>query len=86
MDRRGIELPLQVLEVHQQVAGRLVSPVNLFRQQLERDAFEFGGNVIIETGNRIGLFVDHIGQDLTQIGPDKRGSPREHVVDDGIQG
>ena len=71
-DPGGIDLAPQVLEVHQQIAGRLVSPVNLFCQQLERDAFQFGGNVIIETGDRVGLSVDHIVQDFTQIGPGKR--------------
>ena len=80
-----IEVAQQVLEVHQQIAGRLVSAVNLFRQELERDAFQLRWNVVMETGDGLGLFVDHIVQDFTQVGPGKRRAAREQKVDDGAQ-
>ena len=44
-----------------------------------------GGNVVMETGDGLGLFVDHIVQDFTQIGPGKRRAAREQKVDDGAE-
>jgi hypothetical protein len=80
-----IEVAQQVLEVHEQITGRLVTAGDLFREELERDAVQVRWNVVMEMRDGLGLFVDHIVQDFTQIGPGKWRAAREQKVDDGAE-